>query len=163
MNRLKPFAVALAGISLLATGMVPVASHAESLQDVFTQQELDILFGEGAQIPKYIGPHRVVMSLEEAQQVEGELAPLIVIGLGAIGGAGNAAIQGNNVFAGALTGAAVGGGAVVTGGMAGAIFGPGAINAGQAAGGVLFGWQMTALTNLPSGDGDNCMNCHQVK
>lgn len=95
VNRLKPFAVALAGISLLATGMVPVASHAESLQDVFTQQELDILFGEGAQIPNYIGPHRVVMSLEEAQQVEGELAPLIVIGLGAIGGAGNAAIQGN--------------------------------------------------------------------
>ena len=31
VNRLKHFAAALAGISLLAAGMVPVTSHAESL------------------------------------------------------------------------------------------------------------------------------------
>ena len=162
VNRLKPFTAALAGISLLATGMAPVASHAESLQDVFTQQELDILFGEGAQIPKYIGPHRLVMSLEEARQIEGEAAPivpLILIGFGF--GAAEAAWRGENVLiGGAQMGATVGGG--ILGGMGARALGAGLRGQGIAAavGGGAVGFQMTAINQAQAAD---CPMCHQAK
>ena len=164
VNRLKPFTAALAGVSLLATGMAPVASHAESLQDVFTQQELDILFGEGAQIPKYIGPHRLVMSLEEAQQIEGEafpVVPVIIIGIGAGFGALGAHSAGRNPIGGALIGG--------MGGAGGVLFRSGALALGMSNGGVriatatgsgLFGAQGAALTSLGGG---TCLTCHQEK
>ena len=145
VNRLKPFAAALAGASLLAAGMVPAASHAESLQDVFTQEELDTLFGEGAQIPKYIGPHRVVMSLQEAQQIEGEALPKFLIGfyIGGFVGAGVDAATNPNSTKGSRTRSALIWG--IGGGVGGA---PGGFIAGPIAGGAA---QV------------GCNACHEVK
>lgn len=55
-------------------------ANSETLEDVFNEKELEQLFGAGQTIPQWIGPHRVVMSLEEAEQVEGEIFPAIIIG-----------------------------------------------------------------------------------
>ena len=153
VNRLKPFAAALAGASLLAAGMVPAASHAESLQDVFTQEELDTLFGEGAQIPKYIGPHRVVISLEEARQIEGQAIPVIIWAIGArivIGGAAGAYISSQN-GANPYYGAAVGG---LAGGLAGGV---GHLASGAGVWGGVIG------AGAGAGTAALCYVCHQSK
>ena len=104
-----------------------------------------ILFGEGGQIPKYIGPHRLVMSLEEARQIEGEALPKFLIGfyIGGFVGAGFDAATNPNSTKGSRTRSALTWG--IGGGAGGA---PGGFIAGPIAGGAA---QV------------GCNACHEVK
>jgi hypothetical protein len=158
-------AVVLALAVSLPTGYFAAGAQAGSWQDAFTTEELETLFGEDGAIPQMIGPHRVVMSLEEAEQIEGEVAPLVLIAIGAGTGALGAWGAGQNPWVGALVGGAGGAGAWL-GAAGAAAVGAGVTGQtiGGAIGGGLVGAQFTALTNLGGGGGGGgCASCHQAK
>lgn len=151
MKNFSKATIILAGAALLFASVTPVRTQAESLEDVFSKEELEILFGAGGRIPQRIGPHRVVMSMEEASQVEGEVPPLIVIiGAatilgGAFAGGSQALVSGGNVARGAAAGAGSGAGSFV-----GGLFG----GAGGAIAGGAIGGTATAAA---------CSACHSTK
>jgi len=160
-NFFRPFTAALAGASLLTASLMPVAGHADSWEDSFTAEELDILFGESGSIPSMIGPHRVVMSLDEAKQVEGENPAIvipIVIGAigGGIGGGMTAADQGGSIGYGIAIGA-------ISGGVGGAFIPVGSGAWGAAAGGIAGATAGTATGLALGGSNGACYGCHQKK
>ena len=148
--RLKTFKSAIASMVILTGVIAPISTSAESWQDAFTADELDLLFGGAEEIPGMIGPHRVVMSMEEAASVQGEIPPIVivgVVGIGAVTGGGAAWLSGGSGYDIAV-GSVAGGSGALLGLFGGAGFG------------VLGGAVGTAYGTLGTTYG--CMNCHQA-
>ena len=116
----------------------------------FSASELETLFG--GDVPKMIGPHPVIMSREEAEQVEGKVVPVVVVGVSTVVGAGVAAVRGDNILVGAAQGALVGVATVAGGGLAGTLVGG---SAATTIGSTVSGGWFTVATEAA------CYACHK--
>ena len=148
----KNFTASVVCSALVAAHLMPTFGYADGWKDAFTQEELDIIFGETEKIPEYIGTHHVVMSLEEAKQIEGELAPAVVWGLNTAGGAligGATAWASGSSWRGIAIAAAAG--------VAGGLYGyPGSVLGG------VFG-NLAGIGFGSIGTAYACSTCHQAK